>query len=197
MKFKILLGILTISTLFASSQEIPSLFAQEESIQVHIKPYTSEESNLYLNHDLPSRGIQPFEITIDNPTPNQFYVSEEPINLPQVSASKIALKITKSSIPRSIAYKIASLFFWPIAIPGTIDSIRTLKKHKSMKRDFTAKALQSEESIAQYSSLHRIVFVKIEDYTQPLIVTLIDKTSQAALAFEQESGPQAPEEELG
>jgi hypothetical protein len=85
----------------------------------------------------------------------------------------VALKVTKSAIPRGIAYKIASFFFWPFMIPSTIDSIRVLSHHSSLKRDLMAKSMK-EEIVAPYSTFHRVLFVPEKEFKENFKVTLID-----------------------
>src|SRR5205085_1123415 len=112
-----------LTSLAVASEPIQSFFSAGKELVVHIKAYNAEESKLNLNKNLLKSGIQPFEITIENPTSETFYLAEEAVNLPLLSPKKVAWKISKESIPRSIFYKLASLIFWPMAIPSAIDSI--------------------------------------------------------------------------
>jgi len=133
----------------------------------------SDESKQNFGHDLISRGVQPLQLSIQNNTSNEYSLCPSSVDLPRVEASKVAFKVTKSAIPRGIAYKVASLFFWPFMIPSTIDSIRVFSHHRSLKKDLMAKSMK-EEIVAPYSTFHRVLFVPREEFKETFKVTLID-----------------------
>jgi hypothetical protein len=162
---------------------LPTFALDTIQVQVAAKAMTAEESKRNFGHDLISRGVIPLQLTIQNNTSDEYSLCASSVDLDRVEASKIAFKVTKSSIPRGIAYKIASLFFWPIMIPGTIDSIRVFTHHKNLKKDFIAKSLR-EEKIAPYSSLHRVLFVPDDKYKETFKVTLIELDSLKATEFQ-------------
>ncbi|MCX6991419.1 MAG: hypothetical protein NTX49_10240 [Chlamydiae bacterium] len=148
-------------------------FLRADTLHVIAKAYTSEESKKYLRKDLLRKGYQPVQITIQNNSAEEFSLSSGSVDLPTADPSKIAHKLLHSAIPRSIALRVASLFFWPFAIPSTIDSMITLKSYKTIKNDLQSK-LVKKEVIAPYSIYNRIVFVPIAEFKGSFDVTLIE-----------------------
>ncbi len=179
MRKNLLFGVPTLIGLFMMlSTPKVSAFApvdasEASGVFITSKAYTVEESKKYLDRDLQSRGYQPVQVTIQNNTSDTLLYNTDSISLPSENPKKIAMKITKSAIPRAIGYKIAGFLFWPFMIPGTIDSIRTFKSHKFMKKDFAARAIK-EEAIAPYSTMHRMIFVPMADFQETYTVELTD-----------------------
>ena len=93
------------------------------------------------------------------------------------------MSVTKSAIPRGLAYKIAGFFFWPLLFPGTIDTIKTYKSHKALKKDFTAKGIK-DEVIAPYSTFNRVIFVPLKQYKKNFTVTLVDQETKRDVRWE-------------
>jgi hypothetical protein len=148
-------------------------------VRVSARAYTPEESKAHLSRDLVRRGYQPIQVTICNNSPRTYTFSSARVGLDLVSAKEAAARVTRSALPRSLAYKLASVIFWPLAIPGTIDTIRTLKAHQALRRDFEAKAMkEEEEALPPYASVSRLLFVPQEAYTATFTVTLIDAETQ-------------------
>lgn len=157
---------------------------EEEGIQVFAKVYTAEESKSYLQRDLLMRGYQPIQITVHNNTSKPWVLYPEGIDLPVVTSKRVASLIIRSALPRSIGLKIASFFFWPFTIPSTIDSIRTLKAHKKLKRDLAAKSIKPQsESVPAYSIVNRVFFVKLKDYPGKFSITLMDQETEELKEF--------------
>lgn len=156
-----------------ASELLPIFSIKDRGIAVSAKAINAQESKRYFGHDLISRGVQPLQLMIQNNTSNEYSLCPSSVDLDRVEASKVAFKVTQSSIPRGIAYRIASLIFWPFAIPSTIDSIRVMTHHKNLKKDLKAKAVK-EELIVPYSTFHRVLFVPIDKMKEEVKVTLID-----------------------
>jgi hypothetical protein len=152
---------------------LPTFSLNDSRVVVVAKAMTSDESKRNFGHDLISRGVQPLHLTIENNTSNEYSLCPSSVDLPRVEVSKIAFKITKSAIPRGIAFKIASFFFWPLAIPSTIDGIRVLKHHQNLKKDLTAKSMR-DEVVAPYSTFNRVLFVPTDEFQDSFKVTLIE-----------------------
>jgi len=156
-----------------ASEFLPTFSLSHTRITVAVKAMTSEESKQNFGHDLINRGVQPLQLSIQNNTSNEYSLCPSSVDLPRIEASKIAFKVTKSAIPRGIAYKIASLLFWPFIVPSTIDTIRTLSHHNSLRKDLIAKSIK-KEIVAPYSTFHRVLFVPKEEFQESFKVTLID-----------------------
>ena len=166
-----------------ATEMLPSLALKEKRITVAANAMSGDQSKQAFGHDLPNRGIQPLQLTIQNNTPNKYSMCPSSIDLPKVSARKVANSVTKSSLARTIGYKIAGFFFWPFMIPGTIDSIRTMKHNKSIKKDVLAKSMK-REIVAPYSTFNRVLFVPKEEFKKSFTVTLIDLDTLDAEEFE-------------
>lgn len=181
MKNKIIIPIIGLISIFSLlfswggyERSMPYLATSTDSKQVTVltKTYTAEESKKFLKKDLISRGVQPIQVTIHNNTSS--VVTVEDIDIPQPTAGEIARRISKESIPRAMGYRAASLLFWPFIIPSAIDSFKTLKTYSKMKREFAAKAVKLE-TIAPFSTFHRILFVEPENMKESLTLTLYDQ----------------------
>ncbi|MEI8329547.1 MAG: hypothetical protein WCG14_06085 [Chlamydiia bacterium] len=161
----------TVETLDAEST-----FLRSNTIQVVAKAYTPEESTKFLNKNLLRKGYQPVQITIQNNSSQEYSLSSGSVGLPTASPSKVTMKLMQSAIPRGIAFRIASFFFWPFMVPSTIDSIITMKTYQSIKNDLQSK-LVKKEVIAPYSIYNRIVFVPIDQFKDSFDVSLIELQS--------------------
>lgn len=166
-----------------ASDLLPSFSLEDSRVIVAAKAMTPEDSKRSFGHDLISRGVQPLHLTIQNNTSSEYSLCPSSVDLPRIEPSKIAFKITKSSIPRSIGYKIASFFFWPFMIPGTIDSIRVIAHHQKFKKDLIAKSMR-DEVVAPYSTFNRVLFVPEKEFQQNFKVTLIDIESLKPTEFQ-------------
>ncbi|MBS0604188.1 MAG: hypothetical protein JSS60_04010 [Verrucomicrobia bacterium] len=156
-----------------TTELLPSFSLNDSRILVVAKVMTPEESKRSFGHDLLSRGVKPLQLTVQNNTSNEYSMCPSSVDLPRIEASKIAFKVTKSAIPRSIGYKIASFFFWPFMIPSTIDGIRVMAHHQKLKKDIIAKSMK-DEIVAPYSTFNRVLFVSDKQFQETFKVTLID-----------------------
>ena len=162
---------------------LPTFSLEHTRVRVIAKAMSPDESKQNFGHDLISRGVQPLQLSIQNNTGDEYSLCPSSVDLPRIEPSKIAFKVTKSTIPRAIAYKIASFFFWPFMIPSTIDSIRVISHHEHLKKDIIAKSMK-DEIVAPYSTFHRVLFVPKEEFKQTFKVTLIELDSLKPTEFE-------------
>lgn len=167
---------------------LPALVLDEAKVEIAASVMNGEESKKAFGHDLPSRGIYPLAISIQNNTGQTYSLSASSVDLPRVEASSVAFKITKSAIPRAIAYKVASFFFWPFAIPSTIDGIRVFAHNKQIKKDMRTKSM-NDGVLAPYSTLNRVVFVKEDQFNPDFKVTLIDLENLEPVEFHVHADP--------
>jgi hypothetical protein len=151
-------------------------FLDNGSLHVSVKAYTAEESKLYLRKDLLGKGVQPLQISIQNHSKETFSLSSGSVDLPVKDPVDIAKMMMYSSLPRNVALRIASLFFWPVAIPSTIDSVIMLKSYKVIKSDLLARSIK-QETIAPFSIYNRIVFVPKDDFISSFDINLIELQS--------------------
>lgn len=152
------------------------LVREADQVSIACQWVSGDESKQIFGHDFPDREVYPLKISIQNNTSVSYSLTAGSIDLPRLTASQVAFKITKSSIPRSIAYRVASLFFWPIAIPSTIDGIRVFAHHQSLKKEIRAKSLKDQEGelILPYSTVSRVLFVDKNHRESSIKVSLID-----------------------
>lgn len=166
-----------------STEMLPSFSLEESKVIVVTKAMTPDDSKRNFGHDLISRNVQPVQITIQNNTSNEYSLCPSSVDLPRINSGKVAFKVTKSTIPRAIGYKIASFFFWPFMIPSTIDSIRVMTHHQKIKKDMKAKSLK-KEVVAPYSVYNRVLFVPKDKFQESFKVTLINIESLQATEFQ-------------
>lgn len=152
---------------------------KKEGVRIDAVVYSSSDSQHYLQRDLIADDVQPVQITIQNNTPRSFSLGTEGIPADLSTASAISNKMLIQALPRSIGLKVASFFFWPFIIPGTIDTIVTTRSYVKMKKDFAAKTVKEEnETILPYSTVHRILFMRDSELADNFVIYLKDhKTS--------------------
>lgn len=168
---------------FSPIQTLKQTFTNEErGLWVTSKAVSKEESNLLLQRDLISKGYQPVQISIQNNTPKTYLIKTDNLSDVKVSSQTLANEVLINSTPRSIALKIASFFFWPLAIPSAIDSIHSMHTYNSIKRDYQAKELRNEQ-VPPYATLNRILFVKSDNYKPPFHIKLIDHHSGEQIEY--------------
>ncbi|MEN9343310.1 MAG: hypothetical protein RLZZ453_97 [Chlamydiota bacterium] len=159
-----------------ATQVLEPLVQQESRVTVAAEWMSGEESKRAFGHDFPSREVHPLKILIQNNTSSSYSITAGSVDMPRLSASQVAFKVTKSSIPRSIAYKVAGFFFWPLMIPGTIDGIRVFAHHHNLKKEIRAKSFKDQEGeiVTPYSTCTRVLFVEKDDVKPNVKITLID-----------------------
>ena len=143
-----------------------------DGLKLTAKAYTVDESIANLDRNVLKKGYQPVQITIQNNSPTVYQMGAESLSLPTTDSDKVAWKFTQDAIPRGVALKIASIFFWPLSIASTIDGVKTFKTYKHLKKDFKAKTLDKSEVVAPYSTITRIIFVPKDKFESDFSVTL-------------------------
>lgn len=145
----------------------------EDQVYVEAKVLSPDETKDYVHYDLLSRGYQPVLLQIDNTSPYSYEIKRDQVGIRIESAKQIVSEIGKSSIPRAIAYKVLGFFFWPLAIPGTIDTIRTLNKEFELTRELEAKTIKAEgEIIPPYASISRVLYIQKDELKETFQVAL-------------------------
>ena len=150
-------------------------FSKENSgVHVAYKVYDENESKKFLDYDLLSRDYLPIQFMIQNNTRLTYKVSLDSLSIPAESGSDAAVAVTISdAMPRSIGLKVAGFFFIPFMIPSLIDGLLTFTALHELKLDYIAKSLKEDgEYILPYSSVHRIAFVKKDNFDEKFTFTL-------------------------
>lgn len=165
------------------AQCMPTFDPKQKTVEVHVRALSSEESSQLLGHNLPSQGIQPVYVMIENNSPHEYSICPDSIDLNHIEAKKVAEKIKRLALPRTIAFKVLGFLFWPFMIPGTIDTIHTFHSYKLLKQDYAAKSMK-EEIVPVYSTVNRILFVPVDDFKDTFTVTLTERGKQKSEIFE-------------
>ncbi|NGX45865.1 MAG: hypothetical protein K940chlam2_01045 [Chlamydiae bacterium] len=148
---------------------------KQEGVQINAKVYSAQDSRNYLQRNVVADGVHPVQITVQNNTPGYYGLSMRGIPKDLKSANSVSNKVIVEAIPRLIAFKVAGFFFWPLMIPGVIDSIVTFHAHAKLKKDFNAKAVKAEEeTVLPYSTVHRIFFMEDSELESHFTVYLKD-----------------------
>jgi hypothetical protein len=175
------------------SLPLEHLLEQEDLVKIWIKPLNAEESELYIKKDLLKMGVQPVEIIIDNGSADPYYFSPFLIDLPLVEERDILKKLFYAALPRKIGFQIASLFFWPLTIPSTMDTMITHKAYRKLAKELSSKSIK-EETIAPYSTVHRIFFVEKDKETGQFFVRLENEETLESRVFSVEKLSSDPQE---
>jgi len=153
---------------------IPAFDPREKLLNIQAKALSRDDSKKLLGFDLQHKGILPVQFTIQNNSPNAYWISMTSIDLEWIDHKKVASTVRKSSFSRSIGFRIFGFMFWPMMIPGAIDSIHTFRSNKSMMRDYEAKAVKNE-IIPVYSTINRILFVPALALKKEFTVSMIEQ----------------------
>lgn len=157
---------------------------KDKGVHIRAKAFTPQESKRYLNRNLQKWGYQPVQLTIQNNSGDTYFLSSEGVDLPTSGSSDVAMSVWRSTIPRSIALKVAGFLFWPFMIPSTIDSILTFKTHLELRGDLHAKSIKDEEELLlPYSTVHRVIFVPMEKFSDVFTLHLQEEKNQTSHPF--------------
>jgi len=154
----------------------------DEGILVQVRMIDDEESLDRLGVFADRWDVQPIRITIDNQTMQSYKITEESIDMPLLSLGAITKKLMRDALPLSITLKVASLFFWPLMIPSSIDGFMFLKRYDTLSRRLFAQLLH-EEVIPPYTKVHRLVFVPKASLKELFHVTLQEQEELQELHF--------------
>jgi len=150
---------------------VTNLLEREDNVKIVIKNLSSDESEKYLKRDVLDLGYRAVEVTIENGSADPYAFSESSIDLPLASAKEVAKATRKGDLPRSIALRVAGFFFSPFGIVGSIDSIMTNKSYRKARKQLESKAVR-EETVAPYSTIQRIFFIKSDSDKNSFTVSL-------------------------
>lgn len=162
------------------------VLSKDNGAQVYIeaKTLSHDETADYVHRDLLSRGYQPVLLQIDNTSPFSYEIKRDYVGIPTESAKKIVSEIGKSSIPRMVAYKVLGFLFWPLAIPGTIDTVRTWNKEFELTRELEAKTIKPKgEIIPPYASISRVLYIPKNELKETFQVALTNIERQQVEDF--------------
>jgi hypothetical protein len=135
------------------------------------------------SHDLHSRGYLPVEIKIVNHSDDAYKVSRESTSLRAAPTKEVVWSVMKSSFPRSFAYKIAGFLFWPLAIPGVIDTVRSAQKSNKLTQEISGRNLRDRaEVLPPHATLERVIFFERE-YVQDKFYLTIDGEGSETLTI--------------
>lgn len=147
---------------------------KEKGLSVEAKAYGASESLNVLSSSFQPHKIQPIELVIHNASDKELILckgegSEKPETLPD--------SIFLDAFPRSVALNVASFFFFPLSILSAADSLNTASTLFSFRNQIKKKALQEEERVPPFSSLTRLVYVKVENLKEEMDLFVKDPLS--------------------
>ena len=157
-----------------ASAVMPSLDPQENGIDIQAKSLSVQESKRLLGFDLRSKGIQPIEIVIQNNTSHVFLIAPTSVDMEHIDYEEVARKVRRSSFKKSLGFKILGFVFWPLIVPGTIDSIRTFHSKKKLTKEYRAKSMK-QEVVPEYSTFNRILFVPVSEFKKDFTFSMIEQ----------------------
>jgi hypothetical protein len=125
------------------------------------------------------QGYRVIVMTIENRTPYQYELQEDWVKLDHAKEKKILRHKRLSTLPRWIFYKIIGFFFWPIAIPGAIDSIVGMVKMHAFTDQLHASLLKKEgEILLPYSLMQRYLILDGENAPKQFSMHLLNCRTQ-------------------
>jgi len=140
-----------------------SIFEAPSSISMKARVLSKEEARSKVASEVKHHGYTILVLAIENSSPYQWEFKQENIDLKLADNKKIMKDVRLSSLPRSIGYKIVSLFFWPVMIPGAIDGFVTMQTEHVFKDKLYASTSKKEgEIIIPYSTIQRYLYLSSE-----------------------------------
>lgn len=153
----------------------PSLFESPSSIKIAARILTEEEAKSNLASVASKQGYSVIALAIENSSPYQRELKQEGVDLELASRKDLMKKVKLSSLPRSIAYKIIGLFFWPAVIPGTIDGLATMRSEHLFKDRLYASTIKKEgEILIPYSTIQRYLFLPSKEVPDSFTIKLLN-----------------------
>jgi hypothetical protein len=153
----------------------------ETAAPIKIQAHTLSENELRsaVSQEAANQGYQVMVMTVENTTPYQYELKQDWVNLEHAEKKKIMRSKRLSSLPRTIFYKIFGLFFWPVAIPDTLDTIITMKRNHTFKDKLHASLLKKEgEIVLPYSMIQRYIVINKEKLPKEFDMQLLNCRTQ-------------------
>lgn len=154
-------------------------------VQIEVKAYDKGDCTNLLSKSLWSNGYRPVQVVFINNTPQTLSVCPGSIDLDTVSAKEMLKKLKNKALGRKIGYSILGIFFWPLIIPSTLDTIIHTSWLKGLERSLHTKMIR-KELIHPYSSITRVFFVKQEDLKEKFDINLVELESLKIISYPQE-----------
>jgi len=155
----------------------------KKDISLKYKVYTLDEVKKFFRTNLIKKGFLPVFISIQNDSDLEVHFSPDQMNVPHASAKKISKLAHKSFIGKMLAYNIASFFFMPISIIGTVDGIRHWQANRTIDKIYAAREAV-EQWISPHETYRGVIFIplkQLKERLNNLTVTLTDLESKEAL----------------
>ncbi len=143
------------------------------TIAAHALP--AQEIPEGMAHMASQQGYTVIALTIENHSPQQFELKKESVDLNLTDRKTVMKKVKNSAFTRSMLFRVAGLFFWPISIPGTIESIVSMNSIHALKDRLHAAMLKKEgEIIVPFSAIHRYLFIPGDEVPRTFKVQLFN-----------------------
>jgi hypothetical protein len=148
-------------------------------ITIQAQVVNEKELKTSVSQTASKQGYQVMVMTVENPTPYQYELKQKWVDLEHADKKKILRAKKLSSLPRSIFFKIASLFFWPVAAVDTLHTAVTLQRHHKFKDQLHASLLKKEgEIVLPYSMIQRYLVIEKESAPKKFKMQLLNCRTQ-------------------
>lgn len=156
---------------------------KQGGIKIMAKAFDRVDCKRYLDRNVLKEGYQPIQLYIQNDSDKAYAFSLSRIDLPVARPEEVSKTVHTSTVGRVLAYGIPAFFLlWPLAIPATIDGIKSAKANNSLDADFLSKAAR-DQTIHSMSYLNKLIFVPLNDYRNTLTLVLIDAETNELKKF--------------
>ena len=107
------------------------------------------------------------------------------INMPVENRDNIASRAHLDAAQRAIGWGVGGLFCWPFFIPAVVEAVKVPKVNRMLDEDFESRTLDmnSKISIKPHSVLNKVFFVRKENVSDRLQLTLKDSKTKTATNF--------------
>jgi hypothetical protein len=156
-----------------------SILETAAPVKIQAHALNEDELKSVVSQEAAKQGYQVMVMTVENTTPYQYELKQDWVELDHAEKKKLLRNKKLSSLPRTIFYKIFGFFFWPVAIPDTIDTIITMKRNHSFKDKLHASLLKKEgEIVLPYSMIQRYLVINKEKLPKEFDLHLLNCRTQ-------------------
>ena len=166
---------------------MPTSIAQEKKdVMVCAKAMNERDCRKAFSRRLLSKGYQPVQLMIQNKSKFTYILDAANIQLQVEPADDVAKKLHLNTAGRVISWASPALFLWPFIIPATVEGLKSSGANKRLDHDFAERVISDDSRIfiAPGSIMHRVMFIRQENYRQSFGLDLFSKEHDELLNFE-------------
>lgn len=155
----------------------------KNEVVVMAKAFDQKDCKKFLDRNVLSKGFQPIQIYIRNPSAKSYEFSPARVTLPCATAEEVAVKVHTSTVGRAAGYGVAAVLTSGLfVIPAIVDGIQSSHANASLDQDFDLKTAK-EEIILPYSQMNSLLFIPVEELKPSFQITLIDVETKTPSLF--------------